>query len=202
MLRSEFEVLTGIYVTDDLYDCIEQAYMESKEDKSVFCEKYKSNKNGLAQAIQQKACWENMENRKENKKTIDEYISMIKGLKKEIKRLEGELEKEQGWETYENSAMNDTSYDALAKSGRKMSDDEAEQLISDEFGFQKDCVNVRHHIGVFQKGKNNRIRKTDVKKREPVYESTDYNYVRFDVATQGLTWMYEMVNGELERWCE
>lgn len=203
MLRSEFEVLTGIFVTDDLYDCIEKAYMESKEDKRVFCEKYKQNRDGLAQVIQQNACRRIMENEKSHQKEVNTHIAIANGLQKEVDRLSKELEKEQGWEPYENSAMDDKRYEALAKAGRKMSDEEAQELIADEFGFQKDRILVLHNIGVFQQSqKKNLIRKTNSKARNPVYESTDWNYVRFNVGTKGLTWMYEMVNGELKPWNE
>ncbi|MBQ9257472.1 MAG: hypothetical protein IJ181_10190 [Acidaminococcaceae bacterium] len=203
MLRSEFEILTGIYVTDDLYSCIEEVYMESKEDKRVFCEKYKQNSDGLAQVIQQNACRRIMQNEKSHQKEIDTQIAIANGLQKEVDRLSKELEKEQGWEPYENSAMDDKRYEALAKVGRKMSDEEAQELIADEFGFQKDRILVLHNIGVFQQSqKKNRIRKMNAKARNPVYESTDWNYVRFNVRTKGLTWMYEMVNGDLKQWSE
>ncbi|MBR1660932.1 MAG: hypothetical protein IJ694_01485, partial [Acidaminococcaceae bacterium] len=145
MLRSEFEILTGIYVTDDLYSCIEEVYMESKEDKRVFCEKYKQNSDGLAQVIQQNACRRIMQNEKSHQKEIDTQIAIANGLQKEVDRLSKELEKEQGWEPYENSAMDDKRYEALAKVGRKMSDEEAQELIADEFGFQKDRILVLHN---------------------------------------------------------
>lgn len=196
MLRSEFEILTGIYVTDDLYSCIEKVYMQLKVDKSVFCERYKNNKDGLAQVIQQEA----------NRRKLlndEEVLNENCRLHDKIKRLEAELDKEQEWEPYENSAMDDKRYEALAKVGRKMSDEEAQELIADEFGFQKDRILVLHNIGVFQQSqKKNRIRKMNAKARNPVYESTDWNYVRFNVRTKGLTWMYEMVNGELKQWSE
>ena len=201
MLRSEFEVLTGIYVTDDLYACIEEAYMTSKVDKREFCEAYKSNLNGIAQSIQQNACYKNMENRKEDKKAADEYLAMIKGLKTEINRLEKELEKEQGWEEIENSAMSDVRYAELAKDGSKLTDEEAAQLIADEFGFRKDRIDILHGVGIFEKNKHSQIRKAGAKERRPVYMSTDWNYVRFNVRGN-VTMMYEMVNGELELWSE
>lgn len=42
-----------------------------------------------------------------------------------------------------------------------------------------------------------RIRQASVFTRPPVYESTDWNYIRFDSGN----WMYELVNGELRFYC-
>lgn len=38
MMRIEFEQLTGIYPSTDLYRAIEREYIEQDEDKTVFCE--------------------------------------------------------------------------------------------------------------------------------------------------------------------
>jgi len=42
-----------------------------------------------------------------------------------------------------------------------------------------------------------RMRKKDTFHRAPVYDATDWNYVRFDCSGR----MYEMVNGELRDYC-
>ena len=34
--------------------------------------------------------------------------------------------------------------------------------------------------------------------REPIYNATDWNYIRFNVANL----QYEMINGELEQYCD
>lgn len=203
MLRSEFEILTGIYVTDDLYGCIEDAYMEKDEDKRVFCEKYKNNEDGLAQRIQQEATKRILKNETAHRNEVAAQIEIAKGLQKEVQRLSKELEEEQGWKKFENSDMDDNRYAALAKSGRKLDDEEAIKEISEEFGFKEGCIIILHSIGVFQKSdKKNLIRKTGAKERHPLYASTDWNYVRFNVRSAGLTWMYEMVNGNLKPWSE
>ena len=38
MMRTEFEQLTGIYPSTELYRAIEREYIEQDEDKTVFCE--------------------------------------------------------------------------------------------------------------------------------------------------------------------
>lgn len=46
MLISEFQNLTGIYPSENLYSVIEKFYNEFKEDKHEFCEKYKEQEDG------------------------------------------------------------------------------------------------------------------------------------------------------------
>lgn len=52
MLRAEFEKLSGIYPTPDLYKEIERQYNLFDGDKVEFCKAYKKNKGGLASQIQ------------------------------------------------------------------------------------------------------------------------------------------------------
>ncbi|MBO5636319.1 MAG: hypothetical protein J5906_02210 [Acidaminococcaceae bacterium] len=96
----------------------------------------------------------------------EESEKEIKELQQNVGSLEKQLEKEQGWELYENSAMDDAKYEALAETGQGMSEEEAKELVADEFGFQKDRIDVLTAIGVFQKNpKTNRVRKTGEKLR-------------------------------------
>lgn len=55
MTIQEFESRTGFYPDHALYSCIAEAYMESNLDKDAFCEAYKNNENGMAEAIARKA---------------------------------------------------------------------------------------------------------------------------------------------------
>ena len=50
MTIDEFSKLTGFYPTVSMYETIEKAYMESKMDKKKFCEAYKNNLDGMAEA--------------------------------------------------------------------------------------------------------------------------------------------------------
>ncbi|MBR1494273.1 MAG: hypothetical protein IJ601_04425 [Acidaminococcaceae bacterium] len=51
MLREEFERLTGIYPDMWLYDEINKIYNASELDKDVWCKKYKTNTDGMADGI-------------------------------------------------------------------------------------------------------------------------------------------------------
>ena len=55
MMMSEFEALTGIHPTDDLYAEIEEAYYEFDGQKREFCAAYKANIDGLADTIRDRA---------------------------------------------------------------------------------------------------------------------------------------------------
>ena len=51
MMIQEFEQLTGIYPTTELYKVIEKKYMDGPwTSKQEFCEAYKANKDGLAES--------------------------------------------------------------------------------------------------------------------------------------------------------
>ena len=52
MMKKEFEVLTGIFPSDELYKAIEAAYYDFAGDKTAFCKAYKANKDGIAERIQ------------------------------------------------------------------------------------------------------------------------------------------------------
>ena len=53
-------------------------------------------------------------------------------------------------------------------------------------------------VPVYKQDRPGVIRKFGSEERPPVYASTDWNYVRFDVIVKGQTFCYEMVNGDLE----
>lgn len=192
MLRSEFEILTGIYVDEEMMDVINERYIEMELDKHVFCEAYKSNMNGLAQIIQREA------NRRQFEK-MDDINKAIKELNDQISNLKAELEEDQEWEPYgKNSAMNAVDYTRLLHGCRPMEKEAAAELVADEFGFKKECVYVLDKIPVYKKNRHGQIKAFGCEDRKPVYASTDWNYVRFDVIVKGQTFSYEMVNGDLE----
>ena len=78
-----------------------------------------------------------------------------------------------------------------------MTDDEAKKLIASEFGFAFERIQIIHVVHTYEVNKHNLLRKAAEHIRRPMYDVSDYNYVRFDVDCGHMTWMYEMVNGEL-----
>ena len=192
MLRSEFEVLTGIYVDDEMMDVINERYMSFEGDKRVFCQAYKSNLNGLAQSIQQET------NRRRFKSEADQEDD-TKELEDRITELKAELDREKEWQPYQVSAMNTVDYAKLAAYCRKpLTKEAAAELVASEFGFAKENVVICNELPSFRKDRHGKIEQCGKEDRQPVYDATDYNYIRFNVKAKGTTFFWEMVNGELE----
>lgn len=89
--------------------------------------------------------------------------------------------------------MEQSRYEDLASSGRVMTDEKAKAFIADECGFAIEKIRILHEASTYEVNKHRRLRVAGTFDRAPVYESTDWNYVRFDCAC----FMYELVNGEL-----
>lgn len=87
MLIDEFSKLTGFYPTVSMYETIEKAYMESKMDKKEFCEAYKNNLDGMAEAISYWALVAQIAKENELIREKKELTERIKQLEKEVHRL-------------------------------------------------------------------------------------------------------------------
>ena len=70
--------------------------------------------------------------------------------------------------------------------------------VAEEYGFKEECVHVMDQVPVYKQNRHGEIKAFGCEDRQPVYASTDWNYVRFDVIVKGQTFSYEMVNGDLE----
>lgn len=67
-------------------------------------------------------------------------------------------------------------------SARYLSDNEAMNLIAAEFGFNPSWIKIIHEVDIEEINRHGSIRRTGEKlDRRPVYCSTDYYYIRFDV---------------------
>lgn len=120
-------------------------------------------------------------------------------LAAKIQRLEAELERELEWKPHESDRnVKQADYEALAKAGgtRVLSDDEAKDLIASEYGFAPSKITVLHSVDMEEIDRHRRCRKVGEIDRPPVYNATDWNYIRFDCAG----WFYEMHNGSLSQY--
>ena len=91
------------------------------------------------------------------------------------------------------------SYDALLNSGsaRELTDEEAIEMVCNEFGFDPEKVTIVRSVGVYEmETHSRRLRKVGTTERKPLYDATDWNYIRFNCAN----WFYEMHNGELHKY--
>ena len=195
MLLQEFEYLTGFYPTGDLYAVIEEAYLEFKGDKTDFCSAYMENRDGLAERIRKRA---------ELKRIADErsHKNCVSKLEEEIKNLHRQLECELEWRSFEDEHnVAQADYEKLAAyaasgngSTHFMSDEEAKDWLYSEYGFAREKVIIIHEVDAEEINRHMQIRKTGVKRnRRPVYDATDYHYIRFNTAR----WKYEVWNGML-----
>jgi len=197
MLISEFENLTGIYPSENLYSVIERFYSESKEDKHDFCRAYMMNADGLAERIQTEV--NRLELNRENQATAEiwKLETKLNAEKERADKLQQELDKELDWKPAEHTGTNmkQKEYQKLLEwyTTEVLSDEEAVKRISELFGFMPDRIQILREVQTFEVNKYGRLRVKDTYQREPLYDATDWNYIRFDCA--GNQW--ELVNGEL-----
>ena len=197
MLISEFENLTGIYPSANQYSVIEKFYSESKEDKHDFCRNYKMNTDCLAERIQTEV--NRLELNRENQATAEiwKLETKLNAEKVRADKLQQELDKELDWKPAEHTGTNmkQEDYNKLAESGSAIipSDEEAIEHLSMLFGFMPERIQILREVQTFEVNKYHRLRLKDTYHREPLYDATDWNYIRFDCA--GNQW--ELVNGEL-----
>ena len=189
MMREEFEELTGIFPSNELYAQIETAYMDYKDDKTAFCDAYVQNLNGLAEKIQMAA-------NQASVKKHDEQEAIIKDSAMRISMLEKALENELEWKSTEiegNVSQND--YNALAQAAgtRKLSDEEAKEMLYNQYGFAKEKITILHTVPKYEVNRHRKLRKVGEFDRVPLYNSTDWNYIRFDCGCM----TYELFNDSL-----
>ena len=155
MMIQEFEKLTGIYPTADLYEDIEAAYYDFDGDKVAFCKAYKANKEGLAEKIQRRA---NMARfKKQNAAEKD-----VKALEEKIAKLEAALEREEEWKPFvDGQNYQQDRYDELKNAGgtRVMTDEEAKDLLYDWYGFAREKIKIYHAVPAYEVNRHRQLRK-------------------------------------------
>lgn len=197
MMMSEFIERTGFEPTADEYAKIEEAYYNFDGDKNAFCKAFIDG-NGVSRICRARA-EEISRLRSVMLETEKQFKKDMEARDRCIEKLTAELDRELEWKPSANTGtnMDQKDYDHLARSGRKMTDQEAREFIADECGFSVDKIVIHHKASAYEVNKHRRLRVSAEYDREPVYESTDWNYIRFDCAC----FMYELVNGELRFYC-
>lgn len=121
----------------------------------------------------------------------------IKRLTDDNKRLAEQLETEQEWTDYEmKENVSQSDYDNLIKGGgtRFLTDDEAKDILYDWYGFAKEKVTIHSSVPTYQINRHRRLRRTGEAERRAAYNSTDWNYIRFDCGAM----TYELINDNLQ----
>ena len=197
MLITEFEALTGFHPTADLYKEIEDVYYGFDGDKVAFCKAYAENRDGMADKIAR-----NVDMKRVTKHS--EEVAAAEELRKEIQRLQEALEKEQEWEPnedYHNVSQKDYEHLAGDSTTKVLSDEEAADLIAEEFGFDRSKITIVHEVWKVEKNRHGQLRRNGKYERKALFNVWDWNYIRFNVRGN-VTMSYEMYDGDLRMyWC-
>lgn len=134
----------------------------------------------------------------------DVFMKSIARQEKEHKRLQQEIvalkaayEREQEWEPQPSALgeMPQEEYQDLLddRFTKHYNDEEAKKLLNEWFGFEKERITIIHEIWEMEKNRHGLLRRKSKVARFPLYNSSDWNYFRFDCASVS----YELVNGDL-----
>lgn len=189
MMKKEFEALTGIFPSDELYKAIEAAYYDFAGDKTAFCKAYKANKDGIAERIQREVDMAAFKAADSSSKAIAQRDTEIENLKKQLER---ELE----WRPLEDKDnVSQSEYTELATAGgtKRLTDDEAKTLLYNWYGFAKEKIIIQHTIPTYEVNRHRQLRQVGEIDRAPLYNATDWNYIRFDCGCMA----YELHNDTL-----
>ena len=205
MMMSEFIERTGFQPLPFEYAKIEEAYYNFEGDKDAFCRAFVK-ADGEKKVYQARAA--------EIDRLNGKILEMDRASKrdsevyeKRIADLQAQLDKELEWKPSEGTGTNmtQTDYESLLAcctgdhgDPHVMSEDEARMLVAEEFGFNPERVEIVTTVHTYEVNKHRLLRKAAAYTRQPLYNATDWNYVRFNVRGAGCTWTYEMVNGELK----
>lgn len=189
MMREEFEQRTGFLPTLSLYSIIEKYYMNFDGDKDAFCKAYKKNADGIATMIQHEADMQEVNAQIAAEKAAKEYEARIAELEKA-------LEREQEWKPYEDTDnVQQAEYERLASQSdtEHLSDEKAKDLLYEWYGFAREKIKIHHSVPVYEVNRHRRLRKVGELDRSPLYNATDWNYIRFDCGCMS----YELYNDNL-----
>ncbi len=190
MMREEFEQRTDFLPSQSLYSIIEKYYMSFDGDKDAFCKAYKKDAKGLATKIQREADTQEINTQIAAEKATKDYEARIAELEKE-------LEREQEWKPYEDTDnVQQTDYERLASQSDTghMSDEKAKDLLYAWYGFAREKIKIHHSVPVYEVNRHRRLRKVGELDRSPLYNATDWNYIRFDCGCMS----YELYNDNLQ----
>lgn len=198
MMISEFIERTGFEPTYEEYAEIEEAYYNFSGNKDEFCKQF------VEQDGEKKVCASRVQRIAQLKsKIVDmekDFMQEFQKKEQEVARLTAELEREQEWEPYEEREnVKQSEYDNLQNCSctRVLNDEEAADLIASEFGFDRQKIKIIHEVSKYEINRHRLIRRVGAIKRRPLYNATDWNYIRFNIHGN-VTMSYEMYNGELK----
>ncbi len=141
-----------------------------------------------------------LETAREEANRSDETAKMLynenQSLKQQIAVLQEQLERELEWQPYEEKGnVTQFAYDNLAGQDdtRQLDVHKAKKMISDLFGFAPEKIEIITSIPVYEINRHNQLRVAGNAERRPLYNATDWNYIRFNCCGTE----YEMFNDSL-----
>lgn len=192
MMKKEFIELTGFEPTEEEYRTIEADYYRFNGDKQAFCKDFV--RNGSL------AVYANARQRRYERTVCELKVKEkeVVKLQNQVLKLQRSLDKELEWKPAEHTGTNlsQKGYEDLRMSGGILTDAEAIDYIHREFGFDPAMIVLKKEVCTYEVNKYRRLRKSEEYEREPLYFSSDWNYIRFDCGG----YFYEVVNGELEKY--
>lgn len=197
MMISEFIERTGFEPTASEYAKIEDAYYDFNGNKDEFCKAFV--KNGGEKKIYKARAEEIAQLKSQLVEMEKQHKTEMEAREKQINDLTAELDRELEWKPSTGTGTNMTQerYEHLANCGQVMYDEDAKKFIADECGFDPEKIHILHEVNTYEVNKHRRLRVAGTFDRAPMYESTDWNYIRFDCAC----FMYEFINGQLCFYC-
>ena len=196
MLMQEFTDMTGFGPTVEEFREIESEYYRFNGDKQAFCKAFVE-RGGEKQVYARRAEYiKELYSRLMDQEK--EYTARLAELTAKNIHLQEELDRELDWQLTNSAGtkMDQEEYDDLLRHGEVLNCAQAVNIVCKEYGFAWDRVEIKKEVSTYQKNKRGELREKERMERDPVYSSTDWNYIRFDCA--GL--QYEMINGELVRY--
>lgn len=198
MLKSEFEKLSGIVVSEFQYKIIEQEYIASDLDKAAFAQKYVEDTDGLATGCCALADNEITAQQETFAKYIRDTEENVAVLKKRIEALTAQLEEELEWQPYIcPGEVQQDEYEHNKIPAYALTIEAAVEKVCEEYGFDPAKVAILTLAPAYEKNRHGIVRRVigATIKRDPFWFATDDNYIRFSCAG----YHYEMHNGELRR---
>jgi hypothetical protein len=186
MMKHEFDELVRMTTSPECYGRIEYVYMNSDRfpDKASIAAYYREHGMDGIEAIYK------------DLKTDDIEATYINSKKDErIKELEGMIAAVPPIGT----RMPQEDYIELEKSTFRsiLANEEAILLINSSCGFEASKIEILHEGEIDDTESGSRSIKIKKVLRAPIYNATDWNYIRFNVHCSGGEWYYEFINGEL-----